>query len=86
MNKIRYACQRLIDSVWTLGYTIENGKLVIHSFDRDNPIGYEEEYRLPRCTLKEVEGRVVDKVYLDHSGDRKEYEVANKQFVFSYSA
>lgn len=88
-----YATNRLIDSVWTVGYTMqEDGRVFIHSYDRDNPIGYEQEGKLPQALLDESAGRIVTGIQLRpyKSFDRNfkdvpVIEVANPQHVFSYS-
>tara|TARA_R110001583_G_scaffold52147_6_gene162186 strand:+ start:650 stop:1456 length:807 start_codon:yes stop_codon:yes gene_type:complete len=90
---MKYATKRLIDSVWTMGYEIKDDMAVIHSYDRENPIGYEQEKSLPQVSVKESAGRIVTSVVInenydpfrmDHSKGGKEYVVANPKFVFSY--
>ena len=89
------ATERLIDSVWTVVYQIvEEGKVKILSYDRNNPEGYKQERELPRMSMKEDGKRVVthlridsDPGYFDYwcQNDKGElYEVVNPQYVFSY--
>lgn len=91
---MQYATQRLIDSVWTVGYEIKDDMVVIHSYDRDNPIGYEKERELPQALLMEDDDRTVTSIFIneeydhfrmDHSKGGKEYVVANPKHVFSYN-
>lgn len=89
------ATQRLIDSVWTLEYTIQDdGKIFIINYNRNDVEGYEQEKNLPRMSLKENEGRIVEGVYLQPYESFKYwaskdlsafYEVANPKHVFSYN-
>lgn len=89
---IQFATKRLIDSVWTLGYEIIDGKVKIHSFDRENPIGYEKEKELPQVAIFENNERHIIKVaiadyqqFRQNFNDAKEYEVINPRYVFNYS-
>tara|TARA_Y100001934_G_C12336317_1_gene767776 strand:- start:1045 stop:1272 length:228 start_codon:yes stop_codon:yes gene_type:complete len=75
-----------------MSFEIVDGKAVIHSFDRENKIGYEKERELPQVSISEGEGRIVKTItlapYKDFSQDfaeGKTYEVANPQHIFSYS-
>ncbi len=88
---IQHATNRLIDSVWTLGFEIVDGKVVIHSYDRENKIGYEKEKELPQVRIVEGEGRIIKSVKIaeyqqfgQDFSEAKEYEVANPKFVFHY--
>lgn len=91
---MQYATKRLIDSVWTMGYEIQDNMVVIHSYDRENPVGYKQERELPQVSLIENDARLVTSVFindkndpfrLDHSKGGEEYTVANPKHVFSYN-
>jgi len=92
---MQYATNRLIDSVWTVAYEMKDDMVVIHSYDRKNPIGYEQERTLPQINLIEDENRIVrsiiinenfDAFRMDHDEDGgQEFVVANQKNVFSYS-
>ena len=92
---MEYAIERLIDSVWTLGFEITSeGTITIHTYDRENPIGYEKERELSRIKIIETEGRVISEVWVsekpmycwesftDHPHTK--YKVDNPQYIFSY--
>lgn len=90
---MQYATKRLIDSVWTMGYEIQDNMVVIHSYDRKNPIGYDQEGGLPQFDFIEnddraVVGVVINNNYMpyrmDHSKGGTEYVVANPKYIFSY--
>ncbi|WGH49727.1 hypothetical protein [Alishewanella phage vB_AspM_Slickus01] len=76
-----YAVKRLIDSVWTLGFRIIDGKVEIISHDSDNSIGYQHEKDLPKFQLNEDPSRIVQGVTIGYWY----FEVVNPQYVFSYS-
>ena len=57
--RIKHATKRLIDSVWTLSYSESPEGITIHTYDRENDIGYEQENSLPRCRLIEDKQRMV---------------------------
>jgi hypothetical protein len=95
---VAYATKRLIDSVWTLGYKrVSPTEVEIVSYDRENPIGYEQEGKLDLCnTMETLDGnRVVTHVALaDYKSfdqwasltePRELLKVVNPQHVFSYS-
>ncbi len=100
-QKIIYGTKRLIDLVWTLAFRVvdeEKKEIEIISYDRENPIGYEQEKKLPRIELIEEGGRnrIVVGVYLkayepfcywasekDHD---IQYKVVNPKFVFDYKS
>jgi hypothetical protein len=94
---VQYAALRLIDSVWTLAYQIdENNEMIVLSHTRTNPIGAVQYKRLPKFITKESEvGRILQEVILypanfDPISSSKEpeykktYLVANPAFIFSY--
>lgn len=97
MDGVTLATNRLIDSVWTVAYTVgDDGRATIHGYGRDCGTGYRDERVLERCNLVErKEGRVVTALVIqpyrhhqpsaraDGEGART-YEVANPQNVFSY--
>lgn len=95
MNK---ATQNLIGSIWTLSYNIlENGKIEILSFNRNDQEGYEKERELPRLNLIEDDQRTVLQVALmpfksfcswANMDDPTTivYDVENPKHVFSYGA
>lgn len=89
---MQYATKRLIDSVWTMAYEMKDNQVVIHSYDRDNPIGYDKEKELPQFEMIEGDKRVVTGVIIAEEyqqfrrgiDDGVEYTVANPKYVFSY--
>lgn len=92
---MKYATERLINSVWTIKYEIlDNGKAFVHSISRDNPIGYKKEKELNRFSLNESNDRTVNGFYLSEyepfkykaSDDGDYIEVENKQHIFSYGS
>lgn len=79
---MKYATNRLIDSVWTLGYEVIGEEIKIISYDRDNEIGYMQESTLPIANkIIENEDRIVQSVVING----EEFNVVNKGHVFSYS-
>jgi hypothetical protein len=91
-GKIYYAVKRLIDSVWTVSYTpVENGKVYIITYDRDNAYGIKNERTLSKLMMKEDDHRTVQDLVIydsEHSWsdhvDKDEFEIVNKRYVFSY--
>jgi hypothetical protein len=92
---IHYATQRLIDSVWTVSYRIVDeakSEIEILSYDRDNPIGYEQEKTLNRGGLVESEGRIVTELIIEPyepfkswiNGSGTKYTVINPKHIFDY--
>ena len=89
---LQFATSRKIDSVWTLGFEIVEGEAVVHSFDRNNQIGYEQEKELPQVRIIEDDKRVIKSIklapYKPHTGqdftESDSYNVANPKHVFSY--
>ncbi len=82
------ATHRLIDSVWTVQFTLnDNGTATIHSYNRQDPEGYERERQLPKGWLKEDDDRTVTALVLKESGDAEgvEYPVTNPKHVFDYN-
>jgi hypothetical protein len=89
------ATHRLIDSVWTVDFSIISPtEIIVNRFSRDDQEGYDRERELPQCTVKEDEHRrfvglfVRDKyepfdwcsaLNCDH-----EYTVVNPKHVFDY--
>ena len=83
------ATKRLIDSVWTVEYTLnENGTATIHNYSRHDPEGYERERQLPKGWLKEDDDRTVTALFLKESKDTEaiEYPVTNQKHIFDYNA
>lgn len=68
MSKTKYATKRLIDSVWTVAYQEVEGGARIVSYDRENPVGYNQERELPRMDLIEGKGRIVTRLVLSPYG------------------
>jgi hypothetical protein len=86
-----YATNRLIDSVWTLGYEVKGNSIEIHSYNRESKIGYEQEKELPQVLLIEDENRIVKSVkFRDYEpfnygkGFDEVRNVSNPEYVFSY--
>lgn len=93
---IHFATERLIDSVWTISYRIVDevkSEIEILSYDRENPIGYEQEKTLDRLNIIEGEGRIVTSIIVEPyepfkywaSNYGKIYNVVNPKYIFSYS-
>lgn len=88
------ATQRLIDSVWTLEYNVlNNGKIFVINYSREDEEGYKQEKSLPRINPKENTNRVLEGVYIQPYEPflywaKKEnsvyYEVENPKHIFSY--
>lgn len=90
---IQYATQRLINSVWTVGYKVINeNKVEILSYSRENPIGYKQEKTLNRGGLIETDKRIVTHLIIEPyepfkswvNGSGKKYEVINPKYIFDY--
>lgn len=93
---MKYATKRLINSVWTVAYTVgDDGRATIHGFGRSCDYGYESERALDRCNLAEGDGRVVQSLVVhpyrpfdfwadSNAEDATTYEVTNPDHVFSY--
>lgn len=78
----KYATHRLIDSVWTVVYQeLENGKVQIIRYDRDNMVGYKLENKLPKAKMIESGA---NRTLLSIRVDDKELEVENKGYIFNY--
>ena len=93
MNATQYATERLIDSVWTIEYKVLNDNEVeILSYNRENPIGYEQERTLNRGGLVETKDRLVTHLIIEPyepfkswvNGNGKKYTVVNSKYIFSY--
>lgn len=93
---IHYATQRLIDSVWTISYKITNeakNEIEILSYNRSNPIGYEQERTLNRVNVIEDDKRTVTSIFIEPyesskywaSSNGKKYNVINPKHIFDYS-
>lgn len=91
---IQFATRRIIDSVWTLTFAWEDGKVRILEYDRENTVGYKYEKDLPQCVIVEDDDRTVTHVRLrrhrsfdyqwaEDAGEL--FEVVNPQHIFSYS-
>jgi hypothetical protein len=96
MSEIKKATKRLIDSVWTVTYKLlENGKVEILGYNREDREGYEKEGILPMCDiLEEPKGRIAKELLLKpyESFTRcnletctERYEIENQDNIFSYS-
>jgi len=86
---MKYATKRLLDSVWTVAFTVtKDGKATIHGYSRDCQLGYDLEGDLPVCRLIEGPGREVkalDVKLATEAGSRSTlYQVSNPRHVFSY--
>ena len=91
------ATKRLLDSVWTLEYIInDDNTITIVKHDRGDSEGYEKEKELPRFKIVENEKREALRVIIqdyespfthlpNENNPHYAYEVANKRHVFSYS-
>ena len=83
----QFAVNRIIDSVWTIGFTLDvSGKAIIKCYERDISIGYVEERRLPKVKLIENSDRHIISIKLvDRKTENEQVlEVANPQHIFSY--
>lgn len=83
-----YATNRLIDSVWTLEYTVIDNKIHIHSYDRTNPVGYAKERDLAICGLITEGARIVTSVRLSFDTEigmvSAVRQVDNPKYIFNY--
>jgi hypothetical protein len=79
---MKKACMRVGQAIWTMTYTIgTDSRLTIHDFSSDDNDGYMFESTLGKLqSIAELEGRVADRVTIDGT----EYEVANKENLYSY--
>ncbi len=96
VNKKYQAVHRLIDSVWTLEFTMTHDGVEVNSFSRDNPSGYQQENSLPKVKVLEDSKRNIISVqfykpehrfYMNSDDENNvigEYAVTNPQSVFSY--
>ncbi len=83
----QFAVNRIIDSVWTVGFTMdESGKAIIECYDRDITIGYADERKLPIVELVENSDRYITSLKLvdRNTGKEQLLEVANQQHIFTY--
>ena len=83
------ATHRLIDSVWTVEFTLNpDNTATIHNYNRQDPEGYERERQLPKGWLLEDDERTVTALVLKESKDTEavEYPVTNQKHVFDYGA
>ncbi len=90
------ATHRLIDSVWTLEYIInDDNTITIIKHGREDAEGYEKEKALPRFKIVENDKRLALKVIIqayespfthlpNEDNPHNCYEVANKGHIFSY--
>lgn len=62
MNKIEFATDRRINSVWTLVFRRVEGGVEILAHSRDIEAGYELEHKLPSYRIIETEGRIASEV------------------------
>ncbi|RPJ74278.1 MAG: hypothetical protein EHM20_10880 [Alphaproteobacteria bacterium] len=96
MSEIKKATKRLIDSVWTVTYKLlENGKVEILGYNREDREGYEKEGKLPMCRiLEEEKGRIAKELLLmpyeshtfcNESNCTERYVIENQKNIFSYS-
>ena len=97
MTGIKYATERLIDSVWTVAYREVEGGVEIVSYDRGSSIGYKQEKALWRMGFTETAKRVVTHLVIApykpfEYGANKDaegaivYNIVNPQNIFSYGA
>jgi hypothetical protein len=91
------ATHRLIDSVWTLEYELdEAGNITILKYSRSDQEGYDKEKELPQCTVVENTERTVLAVYIRDSYEPfgwvnanncdRVYVVSNPKHIFDYGA
>ena len=85
------ATHRLIDSVWTVEFTLNpDNTATIHNYNRQDPEGYERERELPKGWLKEDDERTVTALVLNtnrgNNGAAVEYPVTNPMHIFDYNA
>jgi len=89
MKNKKLAVERILDSVWTIEYESVLGGVFIHSYNRNNQVGYEQEQDLPKGRLIENNGKHSS----DCNGERivtglsiggEIIDVVNPQYVFSY--
>ena len=96
MSEVKYAVNRLINSVWTISYReLEDGTIELLSHDRENAIGYEKERELPNFKLIEADNRIVMGALITNDiceysfdwseAEKHKFAVSNPKNVFSYS-
>lgn len=79
---VSIATKRLLDSVWTIVYTItDDNKAVLHRYTRDERLGYKLEKECPEGYLEEDSDRNVMGLVIDDVT----YPVINSKYVFSYN-
>jgi len=90
------ATKRLLDSVWTLEYILnDNNTITIIKLGRNDDEGYEKEEKLPRFKVVESGEREALKVIIqayespfthlpNENNPHSTYDVANKGHIFSY--
>jgi len=81
MNTVKFATNRIMDSVWTLSYIQCEGGIAIVTHNRTNEVGYEQEGSLPTFKLIEDSVRTV----LSATIGGQTHTVLNPGHIFSYS-
>lgn len=67
--------------VWTMTYEIKDEKINILDFNKDDSEGYTHGQLLAHLqSIRESDGRIAESVTIDNV----EYEVLNKQNIFTY--
>jgi len=89
------ATERLLDSVWTVEFTLSNGMATIIRHSREDQEGYDKERELPQFTLIETKERIVTRIlirdaysafdWVNEENCSQGYEVVNPKHVFSYN-
>lgn len=93
-TEIKYATERLINSVWTLAYTqVSDNEISILSYGRENKIGYSKETEFPRLGMITTNDRTVIAVrFIPYNpfkcwcdkNEGVEFKVINPKHIFDY--
>ncbi len=90
VGKIYHAMKPVINSVWTASFTVvEEGKIYLITYDRDNPIGYDREAEF-YLHVKEDDKRNITEIRVSEDSSSHstrpsdEFEVVNSKYIFSY--
>jgi hypothetical protein len=90
VGKIYHAMKPVINSVWTASFTVvEEEKIYLITYDRDNPIGYDREAEF-YLHVKEDDKRNIIGIRISEDSSSHstrpsdEFEVVNSRYIFSY--
>ncbi len=85
MKHVKFAVKRLIDSVWTMSFTVHPDQTVtVHEYSREDENGYKYERMLPKLNTIEHETENSARTLVEIEVDDVIYPVRNRQNIFSY--